>query len=181
MEGLSLARIQRLVRSSGRHLSLMVERGDRHTDQERLLAKVVNAELDKGVNTEVAKVVNTEVAKPKVVNTEVAKVVNTEVTKAVNTEVNKPKMVNVERKKVNTKKIEVLNVNTEMNVAKTNEEKVFKEGKPSNLITEMCQARSRKEASLRTCLGLSRATAWLPGVKHHRNLFTGEQGGRQRL
>ena len=52
------------------------------------------------------------------------------------------------------------------------------EEKPSNL---MCQARSKKEASLRTFLGLSRATAWLPGVKNHRNLFTGEQGGRQRL
>ena len=157
MEGLSLARIQRLVRSSGRHLSLMVERGDRHTDQERLLAKVVNAELDKVVNTEVAKVVNTEVAK------------------VVNAEVNKPKVVNAEGKKVNTAKIKVINIKTEKNVAKINDEK------PSNLITEMCKARSRKEASLRTCLRLSRATACLPEVKHHRNFFTGEQGGRQRL
>ena len=163
VEGLSLARIQRLVRSSGRHLSLMVERGDRHTDQERLLAKVVNAELDKVVNTEVAKVVNTEVAK------------------VVNAEVNKPKVVNAEGKKVNTAKIKVININTEKNVAKINEEKGVNDEKPSNLITEMCKARSRKEASLRTCLGLSRATAWLPGVKHHRNLFTGKQGGRQRL
>ena len=73
MEGLSLARIQRLVRSSGRHLSLMVERGDRHTDQESLLAKVVNTEVDKVANTEVVKpkVTNTEVVKPKVAYTEV--------------------------------------------------------------------------------------------------------------